>query len=153
MNWFEAIFRVFHVLAAVCWIGGLYFMIRAVRPVLLQGNNPENNFSVFRVIQRKFVVLAGMMLLTVLVTGMGNVYIVINNFSGATPPMNWMILLTIKLILALILFGIYAVNFFSIRKQSLDSTEKPGFFLPRTALILGLIIIAIGVILHTRLAY
>ena len=128
-------------------------MIRGVRPILLNNGNPQNNSILFRAIQKKFLVLGAMMLFTVLLTGIGNVVVVVKNFSGAVPPMKWMMLLTVKIFLAMVLFAIFGVNYFSIKSQPDENTEKSGMFLPKTALVLGLVIITIGVILHTRLAY
>ena len=155
MEWIGAICRGIHVLAAVCWIGALYFLVRAVRPILLQGND-EQNYDRLRDIQKKFRVLAGMMLLTVLVTGIGNIIFDFYNFHGFTPPMNWMMILGIKLMLVAVLFIIYFINLSTASRNQKKMTENPdlakqapGFVLSKTALVIGFIIIFLGVILHT----
>ena len=156
MNLIEAICRGIHVLAAVCWIGGLYVLIRAVRPVLLKGDNPESNYSLLREIQKKYRVLAGMMLMTLLITGFGNLFFIM--YDGSKHTLAWMILLGIKLIFVTILFIIFFMNIYaadSQKKKLQDNSdkpiEKPVFVLPKTALIVGLTIIFLGVLLHTNL--
>ena len=94
MNLLEAICRGVHVLGAVCWIGALYFLIRAVRPILLNADNQESSYALLREIQKKFRVLVAMMLMTVVVTGFGNLFFVF--FYGSTHGMSWMILITLK---------------------------------------------------------
>jgi uncharacterized membrane protein len=152
MDWIATISRGIHVLAAVCWIGGLYFLIRVVRPILLQGENPEKNYTLLREIQKKFRGLAGMMLLTVLVTGIGN--LVLGGYSSH--GLYWKMVLHTKLLLVVILFIIYFMNVSGAKKMQKLMQENPGaapkppgFILPKTALILGLIIIFLGIILHT----
>jgi uncharacterized membrane protein len=156
MIWLEAIFHVIHVLAAVCWIGGLYLLIRAVRPVLLQGDDASKNYALMRTIQKKFLVLAGMMLMTLVITGLGNLYFTFHRYEYGAPPGNWMIIMTIKLILVMGLFVIYGINLMASlqSKGNPDNLSKPPTIrFAKTALILGFLIIALGVLLHTGVAY
>ena len=156
MNLLEAICRGLHVLGAVCWIGALYFLIRAVRPILLNGDNPESSYSLLRDIQKKFRVLVAMMLMTVVVTGFGNIFFIF--YHGSTHGMSWMMLISIKLILVVILVFIFFINIYAADEQKVrlqkdpnSQPEKPVFILPKTALLLGLVIVFLGVLLHTPL--
>lgn len=156
MIWLEALFHVIHVLAAVCWIGGLYLLIRAIRPVLLQVDDPSKNYALIRAIQKKFLVLAGMMLLTLLITGLGNMYFTFHRYVYGPPPGKWMIIMTIKLALVIGLFIIYGINFLASKQVggNPDNLSKPpSIRFGKTALILGFLIIALGVLLHTGVAF
>ncbi len=156
MVWLEAIFHVIHVLAAVCWIGGLYLLIRAIRPVLLQDGELSRNYVLLRKIQKKFLVLAGMMLMTLLITGLGNLYFTFHRYEYGPPPGKWMIIMTIKLVLVIGLFIIYGINLWVSKKASgnPDSLSKPPTIrFAKTALILGFLIISLGVLLHTGVAF
>lgn len=153
MIWLEAIFHVIHVLAAVCWIGGLYLLIRAVRPVLLQGDDPTKDYPLMRTIQKKFLVLAGMMLMTLVITGIGNLYFTFHRYEYGPPPGNWMMIMTIKLVLVMVLFVIYGINLYASIQAKENPSNTPTIRFAKTALIIGFLIIALGVLLHTGVAY
>lgn len=119
-----------HLVAAVIWVGGMLFLVTVLRPAVM-GNKKERCGGLqempgfLNTIHNRFRAIVGIMIGLLIVTGLINLsrYMPALSAGVAVPAI---IVLFIKLILALGLFAIYAINVFASRKaQAAHCIDNP----------------------------
>ena len=63
-----------HVLAAMLWLGGMLFLAAVGAPVLRQVEPPALRAQLFRTLGQQFRTVGWIAILTLVVTGVGNLY-------------------------------------------------------------------------------
>ena len=93
----------FHLAAAIVWMGGMTFMVLALRPVLTDQLQPPQRLQLMAAVLKRFfaVVLASIVVL--LVTGL---YLLIGTGTGKPPP-GWHAMAGLGLVMMLLFGHIY----------------------------------------------
>jgi copper resistance protein D len=116
-----------HVLAAMLWLGGMLFLAAVGAPVLRQVEPPALRAQLFRTLGQQFRTVGWIAILTLVVTGVGNLY-----FKGLLPalaqPGFWSLpfgrMLRLKLSAVVVMLTLQALHDF--RDGPRASRVQPG---------------------------
>jgi putative copper resistance protein D len=121
-----------HVLAAIVWLGGMFFISLVLAPSLRKLDPPTKRTEILSVTARRFSLVSWIAILVLLVTGVINAVnhgITIDLISsGKLFSSHFGIILTFKVFLVLIMILISAVHDFILGPQLTKLTElqRPG---------------------------
>lgn len=145
-----------HLIAAVVWVGGMLFLIAVLRPAIM-GSQKESCGSLqeraglLNIIHSRFRAIVGIMIGVLIITGMINLsrYTPAISAGIVTPTI---LVLCIKLILAVGLFTIYAINVLSSRKAQtshcIDNPTPQKMKFQRAAIITAIAILFCSALLR-----
>jgi uncharacterized membrane protein len=122
-------FRVFilwlHLLAAVIWIGGLFFQLLVVRPTLNRATTVREQVRLGLSLEGRFRAVMWPAVGVVLLTGLYNVMnlLMATTQAGASLPAAFVHLLGIKLLLVALMIGLQAVQQLVLRPKRIASLQ------------------------------
>lgn len=116
-----------HLLAVIAWIGGLLFFTLVLRPVLRALPDASQPAETLRRVGRRFRTVAWISLVTLILTGAGNI---LHEGGSARIATAWGAVLMLKLLLVAVAVGLTLVHDFI-----LDPYRAPS---PRSAAVSGL---------------
>ncbi len=147
MNWFYLTMKGLHVLAAVVWVGGMFFAYLVLRPSLGVLEPNQRMLVHTQVFRRFFRVVWHAMPLSI-ITGFGMVYYFLGGMQSQSPRVHMMIGL------GLLMSAIFAFIYFGPYKRFQRTTDKAAMAasldivrkLIGLNLLLGLLTIVLGAI-------
>jgi len=141
-------FKFIHLLAALIWVGGMFFAYVVLRPAAVEILNPPERLSLWRSVFRRFFIWVWIAIVVLLVSGLYMIYL----YGGmqAVPPF-----IHAMLALGLLMIVIYSYVFFACYSKlsllvSEERWKEAGDVLGRIRklvllnLLLGLITIAVA---------
>jgi uncharacterized membrane protein len=137
-----------HLMAAVIWVGGIFFMHNVLRRVMNQREAPER----LAVLSESFALFFRWVwgsVIVILVTGFYIIYGIYDGFSSLplSPFLHIYVMLIIGSIMSLIYFYIYFVPFRALKKARADGAIPQAAMHLKQVRILGFVNLILGTIL------
>jgi putative copper resistance protein D len=167
LNFFHISIVLIHVLAAIIWLGGMFFIALVAVPILRKIEPPAKRSEILSVTAKRFRVLSWIAISVLLVTGVINAInrgVTIDLISmGGLLSSHFGKVLTVKVILVLIMVVLSAIHDFILGPQltklissslhnpdslqSLKIRRRYVSWLARTNVMLGILVVACAVML------
>jgi uncharacterized membrane protein len=103
--------RFLHLAAAVIWLGGMTFMLFALRPAAAALLEPPQRLPLMARTMQRFFVLVAISVVVLLITGFYMLGQAAKTVGMAQVPIGWHIMLTLGLVMALVFAWLYLVPF------------------------------------------
>jgi uncharacterized membrane protein len=110
----------FHLAAAIFWMGGMAFMVLAVRPVLADQLAPPQRLSVIAGVFKRFFAVVAASIVVILVTGAA----MLTETGMAKAPPGWHAMLGLGLVMVLV-FGHIFFSPYRRLKRAVASADWP----------------------------
>jgi len=168
LNIFNTIVVVIHVLAAIVWLGGMFFISLVIVPALRNFEPPEKRIEILTATARRFRHVSWIAILVILITGIinsanhGITFQIIS--SGGLFSSHFGKILTLKVFLVFVMIVISAIHDFilgpkliKLAKQSkqrpdsnmiLERKRKAVSWLARFNALIGILVVACAVMLR-----
>lgn len=108
-----------HLLAAIIWVGGMFFAHLCLRPAALATLDPPQRLSLWRAVFSRFFLWVWVSIITLIVTGMG---LVMGVGGTAAAPVHIHIMMTLGYVMAGVFVFIYFMPYRALSK-AVDAQE------------------------------
>ena len=137
-----------HILAAVIWVGGMFFAYVVLRPS--SGPlPPETRLTLWQTVFRKFFPWVWLSIIVLLASGYGMIFVYLGGFAGARPSIHVMQGLGIVMVLLFLHLFFAPWRRFSAAVENKHFPEAAKYlnqirYIVATNLVLGLVTIIVG---------
>jgi uncharacterized membrane protein len=107
--------KLFHLVAAIVWMGGMSFMLFALRPAALQAMEPQPRARLMAQVWRRFFAIVLGAVIVLFATG-SHLYTAGFRAGGGQVPLGWQLMLGLGLLMMAIFGHIYAAGFRRFRR-------------------------------------
>jgi uncharacterized membrane protein len=122
------ILKLLHLIATIFWMGGMAFMLLALRPAAVAVLQPPERLQLMAAVMRRFFTVVGVSILALLATGPHMYATVFRATSQATGqgsvPLGWNLMLVLGLLMVLI-FGHIFFSGYARFKRAVAATDWP----------------------------
>jgi uncharacterized membrane protein len=128
--------RFFHLTAAIVWLGGMTFMLFALRPAATALLEPPQRLPLMAGSMRRFFVLVAVSVLVLLVTGFYMLGQAAKTVGMAQLPVGWHVMLTLGLVMAAVFAWLYLGPFRKLQSAvAISDWSTAGQHLKRAAML------------------
>ena len=112
----------FHLAAAIVWMGGMTFMLLALRPVLADQLQPPQRLPLLAAVLKRFFVVVLASIAVLLVTGL---YLLLGTGTGKPPP-GWHAMAGLGLVMMLLFGHIYSSPYRKLQRAVVAADWPEG---------------------------
>jgi uncharacterized membrane protein len=107
--------KLFHLVAAIVWMGGMSFMLFALRPAALQALEPQPRARLMAQVWRRFFAIVLGAVIVLFASG-SHLYTAGFRAGGGSVPLGWQAMLVLGLLMMAIFGHIYGAGFRRFRR-------------------------------------